>query len=173
MCPFVFELYLLCKFSAVIGLHSMVSEVLCSLTYDSSLASSYMPVPCFDLMWARFILYLAYRILLKVEPNLKICETSNKILGFLFLLKTRKIWQYQACISQITIWIPKQAALHDSQSAPVPGAHLPRGCPLPSSSHWHRFSGRRALFIFLLACNKTKKTQEQIESIMHLQENRR
>lgn len=66
------------KVSAVIALYSVISKVLCGLTFDSSPASLHMPVLHFDFMWDRFTFYLNYVIFLKFEPNLQIGKFQIK-----------------------------------------------------------------------------------------------
>lgn len=128
--------------------------------------------------------------LLTFQPNLKIGKFQRKtlVVCFLFVWLVLLVWfglvslenlehntgYHLAYIPQMVDWRSEEAALHFST---VPTTPYCLTDPKAVSYHRHHaymvFSGGRELFILILPCNITKKNEEQIESIVHLQENGR
>lgn len=128
--------------------------------------------------------------LLTFQPNLKIGKFQRKTLvvcflfGWLVLLFWFGLFSLENLehntgyhLAYIPRWSTgdQRSLLSISpQSPPLPIVSLiPRLSVTTTIMLTWVFSGGRELFILILPCNITKKNEEQIESIVHLQENGR
>ena len=137
-------------------------DVKCSLWFDPWLLSSIPSYACPPLC-----LYVGQtHILFELHNNSKIWtkftnwEISYKNLGFLFLLKTWKIWQHEAYMPQMFDWRPEATAFHFSTVSTTPIC-LPDLEAVGYHRH-HGFSGGRELFVFILLVIKPRKTKNKL-----------